>query len=121
MKLPSLSPVTFAPYTGNTTDLPRYLEDLHDLASAHNVMGALLGPVEYRIMYGLNNHDETDHVPWVAKERPVIVDDPTPGQVAIYQIRLKEFEKEFERDSLLSPPPSGLRKTRSQAKNKRVS
>ena len=81
-------------YTGNLEDLARYVEDLHNFASHCGVMGALIGPVKFFTMYGNNNEDGDAHVPYRALEKPVLVDDPTPGQVAFYNIRMKEWTEE---------------------------
>lgn len=97
MKFPSTT-VDIVKYDGSSNDLPRYLEDIHNLAGIYDVMGALLGPVHYMIRYGNNNEAGDAHVPYLALEKPVLVDDPTPGQVAVYNIRIKEWTE--ERDSL---------------------
>ena len=97
MKFPSTT-VDIAKYTGSPDDLPRYLEDIHNLAGIYDVMGALVGPVNYMIRYGNNNEAGDAHVPYLALEKPVLADDPTPGQVAFYNIRIKEWTE--ERDHL---------------------
>lgn len=94
----SSTTVDIMKYTGSPDDLPRYLEGIHNLAGTYDVMGALVGPVNYMIRYGNNNDAGDAHVPYIALEKPVLADDPTPGQVAAYNIRIKEWTE--ERDNL---------------------